>query len=512
MKPDTQFVLLTQAASHDELAALDRPNMSRRMVIGSTNALSLRRHLKSLAAGMSSRVPTRIRGRLSQLGHKLNTALKRRGAGSLLRDLEVDLLFCPFTAPTYFEPGIATVCTIYDLQYKTYPEFFSPEDVAHRAQTFNDAARRASALAAISDYSRESAITHGKLDPDLIRTIHLRMARRIADDTAGNQAVLRRLLIEPGRYLVYPANFWKHKNHEVLLTAFGIACKDSRFPSDVKLVCTGAPSERQKWLIRAAAAMGMAERIVFPGYLTNTDLSTVMANCGGVVFPSLYEGFGLPVIEAMAAGAPVACSNTTSLPEVSSGAAILFDPRVPTEIADAIVSLATDVRLRERLTDAGRRRAEEFADSERMAREYWDLFESALANVRHESLITGVTPDGWMGTSLRIQTAPQPGAEAIEVEIAAPEWIPLRSVSVQAYRRGAAAGPSVKIKRGSDTLISLPAGDDGVLYELRVSPTFVPAHCGMGSDERELSVMLRRCSVVANNAPRLNLFPENTPT
>ena len=64
-----------------------------------------------------------------------------------------------------------------------------------------------------------------------------------------------------------------------------------------------------------------------------------MANCSGVVFPSLYEGFGLPVIEAMAAGVPVACSNATSLPEVAADAAILFDPRFPTQIAQAIISL-----------------------------------------------------------------------------------------------------------------------------------------------------------------------------
>ena len=82
--------------------------------------------------------------------------------------------------------------------------------------------------------------------------------------------------------------------------------------------------------------MFLGERILFPGYLPHQDLATLIANGAGVVFPSLYEGFGLPVIEAMAMGVPVACSNITSLPEVAADAAILFNPKVPTQIADAI--------------------------------------------------------------------------------------------------------------------------------------------------------------------------------
>ncbi|MFZ3042146.1 MAG: glycosyltransferase family 1 protein, partial [Thiobacillus sp.] len=151
---------------------------------------------------------------------------------------------------------------------------------------------------------------------------------------------------------IYPANFWKHKNHEMLLTAFGMACHDG-LAADIKLVCTGAPGARQEWLVSAARAMNLGERVLFPGYLPETELAALMAQCRGVVFPSLYEGFGLPVIEAMAAGVPVACGNTTSLPEVAAGAAIMCDPRVPTQIAEAILTLVEDDTTRIQLIKAG---------------------------------------------------------------------------------------------------------------------------------------------------------------
>ena len=87
----------------------------------------------------------------------------------------------------------------------------------------------------------------------------------------------------------------------------------------------------------------------------------------------------MPVLDAMAHGVPVACSNLAALPEIAGGAALLFDPRKPGDIAKAMVSLVTDSQLRDRLVDAGKKRAAEFSDADRMAADYWDLFRKALA-------------------------------------------------------------------------------------------------------------------------------------
>lgn len=508
MIPQTQFVLLTQAASHEELAALDRPNMRRLMVVGPVMANPLRTRLKVLAFRILPHLPARLRSVVSRFGYKLNTTLKRVGSGSLLRDMSVDLLFCPFTAPTYFEFGIPTVCTIYDLQYKTYPEFFAAEDVVYRERTFIEACRRATVLTAISDYSRDSAIAHGSIDPARIRTIHLRMAQRIVLGAKHDKAILGRSGLSPQRYLIYPANFWKHKNHEMLLTAFAMACHDGGLEADIKLVCTGALKERQEWLMGAAHAMNLEDRVLFPGYLSNTELAALMANCSGMVFPSLYEGFGLPVIEAMAASVPVACSNTTSLPEVAADAALLFDPRIPTQIAQAMVSLVKNEALRTRLIQAGQQRAAEFSNSEHMANEYWELFQYALANEQCKNLLIGAYADGWVGSSLNIQISPGASARTLEIELFAPEWLPQPKFTVQTSQRGESQGIPLEIIRGTSALWSLPLKSGGGCYEIQISPIFVPAHSGHGDDQRELSVMLQRCGIMHANGECVELFPE----
>ncbi len=382
MVPQTNFVLLTQAASHDELASMDCPNMRRQMVVGPVLDNVLRLRLKGVASRLLPHLPGRLRRLVGHIRFRTYGVFRHgRASRSLLRDLGADLLFCPFTAPTYSASGIPTVCTIYDLQFKTYPEFFAGEDLAHRKRTFIDACRRATVLTAISDYSRDSAISHGSLDAARIRTIYLRMARRLMHGAECDKLILDRLGLVTQRYFAYPANFWKHKNHEMLLTAFGMACCGG-LPADIKLVCSGAPGARQAWLMSAARAMNLGDRILFPGYLANAELAALMASCTAVVFPSLYEGFGLPVIEAMAAGVPVACSNTTSLPEVAGNAAIFFDPKVPAQIAKAMITLAENEALRARLIKAGRQRAVEFSDITRMAKEYWQLFEFAFAEAK----------------------------------------------------------------------------------------------------------------------------------
>jgi glycosyltransferase involved in cell wall biosynthesis len=505
--PQAEFILLTQAASHDELAILDRRNMRRVMVIGPVVAQSIKPRLENFAAQVLRHLPTRLRRVASRFAYGLNTALKRHSSHGVLSGLKADLLYCPFTAPTYFESGIPTVCTVHDLQYKTYPEFFSAEDVAHRDRTFIEAARRASVIAAVSDYSRNSAIIHGSLDPASIRTVHSRLAKRILPAAQHDKSVLSRLELQIGRYIVYPANFWKHKNHEMLLTAFGMACSAALAP-DIKLVCTGAPGARQSWLKSAAVAMKLGDRIVFPGFLPDAELAALIANCSGVIFPSLYEGFGLPVIEAMAAGVPVACSNTTSLPEVAADAAILFDPRVPTQIADAMTTLIYDEAVRTRLIHAGLERAMEFSDSMRMAREYWAVFEYASANAKHENLLIGAYPDGWAGPVLNIQVTPATSGQTLELDFLAPEWLPAAKLTIHASCSGKSPTKSIKISSGTTAHCTLPVDAAGGRYEIRISPTFVPARAGHGDDQRELSAMLQRCVIKYADGQQVQLFPE----
>ena len=376
--PQTRLVLLTRAETHDELAALDGPNVERRLVLGAVQPAPARPALWVRVAHRLARyLPGRIRALASRVGYRLMRHRRRAEAMSLLRDIGAELLFCPFTAPTYAEPGVPVVSVVHDLQYLSYPQFFEAADIGHRDQVFRAACNEATLLVAISDYARDSVIRQGALAPDRVRTIHHRLGKRLASAAGADESVPARLGLARGRYLVYPANFWKHKNHEMLLTAFGIAAHGG-LPQDIRLVCTGAPGARRDFLAQAADAMGLGSRVVFPGYVPTEALAALLGNSAGMVFPSLYEGFGMPVIEAMAAGVAVACSNATSLPEIATGAALLFDPRIPGQIAAAMLALVNDPARRAALVAAGLERAAGFSDAGRMADEYRDAFRQAM--------------------------------------------------------------------------------------------------------------------------------------
>lgn len=312
--------------------------------------------------------------------------LKHGHSTTLLSEMGADLLFCPFTAPNYAEPGIPLVSTIYDLQYKTYPEFFKAADLANREHVFVSACHNADHLVAISEYSRQKAMEHSRLTEEKISTIYLQMAQRILSKEEEDTQVLERLALTPQHYLLYPANFWKHKNHEMLFLAFETLCANG-LDKRIKLVCTGAPGRRQTALMEMVSRMHMKGRVIFPGFLSNQAIGTLMAHARGVVFPSLYEGFGLPVIEAMAAGIPVACSQVTSLPEVVGEAALLFDPRDQIALTSALDGLLHDEELRNTLVQRGQERATHFSDARCMAEEYWSLFNKVYHRFRSEAKI-----------------------------------------------------------------------------------------------------------------------------
>jgi len=477
LRPAWRFVLLTQEASHDDLATLDAPNIERRMVLHAPA-----RRAEGFIAGfwrsILRRVPGAVSRRIGRLGYALRQRLRRRHGGS---GIDADLLFCPFTAPTYARPSLPVVSIVHDLQHLSYPQFFSAADVAHRDAVLRAVCAEATRIATVSDYTRASVMRHGLLEASRVRTVHSRLAGRLAR-VKPQMVVLARLGLAPGRFLLYPANFWRHKNHEMLFTAFAIAARNG-LAADIGLVCTGAPGDRADFLRRAVTAMGLEARVFFPGYVGSGELSALMAASAGVVFPSLYEGFGLPVLEAMEAGVPVACSDTTALPEISAGAALQFDPRLPASIAKAMLSLCQDDGLRARLIAAGHQRAAEFADAERMAREYLDLFDEAIGEGRPVNTLFGVFEDGWVGRELSLHARTEGRETQLELDVTLPAWAPARVVSI---RTGAGAnGAEMRIRRGEDRRLRLPLVD-GVL-RLELDPAFVPSN----EDSRELTLKLR---------------------
>jgi hypothetical protein len=294
------------------------------------------------------------------------------------------------------------------------------------------------------------------------------------------------------------------------VTAFGIA-RSSGLDHKVRLVCTGAPGARQQWLKQAAEGLGLGDHVLFPGYLANAELLALVTNSAGMIFPSLYEGFGLPVIEAMATGVPVACSNVTSLPEVAGDAAILFDPRVPDDIARAMIALAHDKDLTARLVRAGDLRAAQFSDSKLMAEQYWEAFQHAAGLEYRSNLLVGVHPDGWAGPNPKVQVSASTQARTLDFEIALPGWAPVSKMTML-IRQGSEKKSKINLLRGRNGKVSVPLPLAGGFFDIELSPSFVPALTGAGDDRRELSVILVKCEVVHADGQRISLFPESSST
>ena len=497
--PQCEFILLTNEKSHEELKPLETgaPNVQRLCTTQPQNASSL-----SLRMGLRARrlllrfLPDSALRKLAQLYSALFPAAPP--STSLLRQVAADLLFCPFTGVLFFDPSVPVVSLIHDLQYLTYPEFFEPEVRHERDRHFRQVCRLAGRLICVSEFTRAAVLEHADVPPERVVAIPSAPQHRLP----AASRVPAALPLTPGRYLLYPANFWRHKNHELLLTAFGLY-RAAHPASDLKLVLTGAPGPRRDRLIEASRRMRLAESVVFPGYLPDDEFAALLAGCAAMIFPSLFEGFGMPVLEAMAAGVPVLCANRTSLPEVAGDAALLFDPRRPVEIVDAITCLEADPALRRTLIEKGKQHLRSLPGPADMATRYLQVFEDLVSHPAETApAVYGVFADGWTGARVTVVFGAAPQARRLTVKLKAPEWIPAEAVSIQIL-----PGAELhRIPRGSEQVFTreLPGGTPGVI-EFCCSPTFQPSKCGGGEDHRSLGCLLESATIFGPTGDALQL-------
>jgi glycosyltransferase involved in cell wall biosynthesis len=367
LAPDVRWTLLTSQRSHAELAALDAPNVQRLCIIRESNeSHQLRSRVRHALRAL---LPPVVAAQFGELTRRI-----RSGSAVLSRiaALRADLLFCPFTVTYFWQSGTPLVSTVHDLQELTYPQFFTPEQRMNRKRQLRDACARAARVVCVSDYVRRTLLTSVAIAPSRALTIHLALLHD-QNNSGADDGVLESLGLRANRFLLYPANFWAHKNHRTLFEALQ-HYRARRPRSSMLLVCTGAPSAPMRAL-EADAPAG----VVFAGYVSKADMQALLCACAAVIFPSLYEGFGLPALEAMACGKPILCSNVTSLPEVVGDAGIYFDPTEPDEIAAAIDCLDDNPAYVAELVVRGHKRAATFGTGRTMAARYLAVFEEVLA-------------------------------------------------------------------------------------------------------------------------------------
>ena len=387
-----------------------------------------------------------------------------------------------FGPALYFSPmlvidppsvGLPTVVNIPDLQHEFFPAYFDAATLAMRRVHFPLSARRAAAVLTHSGHARDTIIEKFKVPANKIHGIQLAAGDefRAAPVPARVQAFREKYQL-PEKFGFFPANFWPHKNHATLFEALAIYRKQHGEPP---LIALSGFSAGQAGPVEAAIKQhGLQDSIRILGYLDRAEIPLAYQAAQFLVFPSKFEGFGIPVAEAMAAGCPVVCSNIPSLSEFTGDGAITCDPDDAEAFAAGMHQLMTDPAEISRLVERGRQRSAELT---------WK---------RTAELSYGVLREVWerwhaqpRAAVVRVPWPPVPGAESWQLPPAEPASILQFTATNEgevdhtASARFAANGLDALLAPHGDgaerfDLLRLKSADSIALSRLRVGPALAP--------------------------------------
>ncbi len=276
-----------------------------------------------------------------------------------LRRRPVDLLHVQYTAPPLLPTPV--VATIHDLAFEHLPQTFNRRSWMQLRLTVRQTARRASKIITVSEYSRRDICATYNIDADRIAVTPAAAPRHFApiSDATKLRTIRQRYGID-GDYILSLGSIQPRKNLVRLIEAYKclLAVRaQSKLP---KLVIAGKRGWRDHDVFRAAAQSKFEKDILFTGYIPDSDLPALLSGATSFVYPSYFEGFGLPVLEAMQCGTPVIAGNCTSIPEVAGDAALLFDAFDTDELTTALARIVDDASFRASLRERGLERAKQF--------------------------------------------------------------------------------------------------------------------------------------------------------
>ncbi len=293
----------------------------------------------------------------------------------LLRMIDVDLLYCPFGMTPFHVPGIPTIALIADVLHRDYPFTLTQPQIAEREAYIAEAIRVATKIQCISRSGIERMVAnYTNIDATKFFYTYLPIHLRLGG--SSNSAEERTEERLPRPFFFYPANLWVHKNHEILLLAYA-RYREQAGNAAWDLLLTFEEDVRAADLKSLAGTLGISEYVRFAGFVPEHELRDIWQRAGALVFPSLHEGFGIPLVEAMHYGVPIITSTEFSLNEIAGDACYLIDPRKPSSLANALWEVSTNPGLRAELVRRARERLTLF-DLKIAGRILLDQFYSAI--------------------------------------------------------------------------------------------------------------------------------------
>jgi glycosyltransferase involved in cell wall biosynthesis len=270
---------------------------------------------------------------------------------------KIDVLLSPGMTSPFF-CLVPSVLVIYDLQHINQPQNFLRTYLFFLKTILYLSAKTSEGIITISEHVKKDIIQHYGISPEKIMVGYLAVNKDRFFPIGGEDIEpIRTKYKLPEHYILYAAALLPHKNHKRLLQAFK-EIHDSM--PELTLVFTGAWETGSDKTMSSISASGLQDAVIMLGWLPFEDIPALYRGAELVVYPTLHEGFGLPVLEAMASGVPVVCSRIEPLVEIAGNAALLVDPYNPSDIARGILSVLRDKTLRMKLVEAGIQRAKTF--------------------------------------------------------------------------------------------------------------------------------------------------------
>lgn len=291
-----------------------------------------------------------------------------------LKKYNIDLLFVPASVSLLFAP-CKIIFTMHDLGYLEFRRSFTFGQWLIRKLFLPLALRRADKIVATCNYSRRQMMENNFALDEKIKVIYSGIDLNWSKESFKQIEKTRKKFQIAREYLFYPAAFYFHKNHIRLLEAFSEIKKTWNKP--LSLVLTGLKTYGYNFILEKIKELNLTRDVIYLGYISLDDLKAVYSGALAVVFPSLNEGFGFPVLEAMQCACPVIVSTATSLPEIAGNAAVYFNPNDKNCIARGVLKILSDPHLREKNIHLGLEQAKKFS-WDKTASKYLELFDSVV--------------------------------------------------------------------------------------------------------------------------------------
>ena len=258
-----------------------------------------------------------------------------------------------FPTQIAYRTALPTIYQPHDLQHAHYPQFFSKAEFESRERLYRAFCVQASYVCVQAEWTKQDVITHYKIPAEKIVVIpwgSVFEAYRKSSTDQVRAAVLKFDL--PESFFLYPAATWQHKNHEVIFRALDILKREQGISPHVFF--TGSSTAYRTTLEQLARGLGISQQVHFLGFVSPDELQAIFSAATAMIYPSRFEGFGLPILEAFHAQLPVLSSNATTLPEVAGDGALYFDPDSPAELSVLMKTILDKPKLRQELISKGK--------------------------------------------------------------------------------------------------------------------------------------------------------------